>query len=242
MSNPYFQFKQFTIRQDRCAMKVTTDACLFGAWISEKAKSQKSKVKNVLDIGCGTSLLSLLLAQKNKDVIIDAIEIDKEAAEQAKQNVAASPWNDRINIINADARSFPFSKKYDLIISNPPFYENELRSENDSKNIAHHSNDLGLRELLSLTKNLLTGTGTFCFLFPYKRKDEIERSLKACSLFIYKLLLVKQSVKHDYFRVMIEGGLKEIPEIITEEISIWDSKQQYTKEFAELLKEYYLYL
>src|SRR6185369_1848613 len=121
MSNSYFQFKQFTIHQDRCAMKVTTDACLFGAWVAEKVKSQKSKIKNLLDIGTGTGLLSLMYSQKNSNCTIDAIEINEEAYEQAKENVAASPFAEQVHVMKGDVRTFLLDKKYDLIISNPPF-------------------------------------------------------------------------------------------------------------------------
>src|SRR5258705_11795948 len=106
MSNAYFQFKQFTIHQDRCAMKVTTDACLFGAWVANEVKSEKVKVKNVLDIGTGTGLLSLIYAQKNANIFIDAIEIEKETYEQAKENITASPFADRINLIHGDTKTF----------------------------------------------------------------------------------------------------------------------------------------
>lgn len=228
-------------------MKVTTDGCLFGAWVSEKIKNQpfgklRTKVKSVLDMGSGTGLLSLMLAQKNPNTIIDAIEIDKEAYEQAKENIAASPWKDQIDTINADAKTFSFTKKYDVIISNPPFYENELKSGSEKKNVAHHSSDLSLNDLFTITKNLLTEKGKFYFLFPYKRKEEIEKSLATHSLFIKGMTLVKQSTEHDYFRLMIEGGLEKSDDAITKEISIRDSQQQYTKEFTELLKDYYLNL
>lgn len=242
MSNSYFQFKQFTIQQDRSAMKVTTDGCLFGAWVAEEVKNQKSKIKNVLDIGTGTGLLSLMFAQKNPTAVIDAIEIDKDAFEQAKENIDVSPWKDRINIKHGDAKIFSFHKKYDRITSNPPFYENELKSPGNKKNIAHHSDDLSLNELLIVTKKLLADNGKFFFLFSYKRKQDIEEALNFHSLFVHQLILLKQSTQHDYFRIIIEGGLQKRDEVVTKEISIWDHQKQYTDEFTYLLKDYYLYL
>src|SRR3954454_12954512 len=121
-------------------MKVTTDACLFGAWIAEEDKSGSlpGTVKTVLDIGAGTGLLSLMYSQKNPSSNIDAIEIDEDAYAQSKENVEASPFAERINLIHDDVKRFTFSKKYDCIISNPPFYEKEIRSGNEKKNIAHH--------------------------------------------------------------------------------------------------------
>jgi len=225
-------------------MKVTTDACLFGAWVAREVGSQQSAVGSVLDIGTGTGLLSLMLEQKNNEVLIDAVEIDKEAADQAKANAASSPWKERIDIINTDVKDFSFKHEYDLIISNPPFYENEIRSATDSKNVAHHSENLTLEELLLIIKNHLASKGSFFLLLPYKRNEEIKRLLKDHQLHISKILLVRQSVKHDYFRVMLKGSLDEQENKETEfdEISIWNDKQQYTNEFTNLLKDYYLHL
>ncbi|HEY5774167.1 MAG TPA: methyltransferase [Chitinophagaceae bacterium] len=243
MPNSYFQFKQFTIHQDRCAMKVTTDACLFGAWIAEKVKSQKLKVKTGLDIGTGTGLLTLMVIQKNPEMKIDAIEIDKDAAEQAKINVGSSPWKEQINIVQDDVKEFSFKKEFDLIISNPPFYENEIRSATDSKNVAHHSQSLTVKELLAIIKENLSLTGSFFLLLPYKRNDEIKKLFKDQQLHVAKIVLVRQSVKHDYFRIFIKGSLNtEEKETEFDELSIWDEKQQYTNEFTGLLKDYYLYL
>ena len=223
-------------------MKVTTDACLFGAWIVNEVKNQKLKVKSVLDIGTGTGLLALMLAQKNPEMEIDAIEIDKDAAEQAKINVESSPWKEQINIVQGDVKEFSFEKEFDLIISNPPFYENEIRSATDSKNVAHHSENLTLKDVLVIIKKNLRETGSFFLLLPYKRNEEIKKLLKDHDLNISKILFVRQSVKHDYFRIFIKGSLNaEEKETEFDELSISDEQQHYTNEFVRLIKDYYLH-
>lgn len=244
MSNSYFQFKQFTVNQDRCAMKVTTDGCLFGAWTAGQVSDEKLEVRNTLDIGTGTGLLSLMLAQKNPETIIDAIEIDPEAAEQARANVAASPWSDRINVIHGNAKDFTFTRKYDIILSNPPFYEKELKGDDDKKNTAHHDGGLLLPELLTIIKQQLAPRGRFYLLLPYKRNEEIKELLLRHQMQISQLVLVKQSTSHSYFRILIEGTLAtdEPLSTIIDELSIKDERGQYSPEFTELLKEYYLYL
>ena len=246
MSNSYFQFKQFTIQQDKCAMKVTTDACLFGAWVAEEIKNEKIITNNCLDIGTGTGLLSLMLAQKaNDSAEIDSVEIDEAAAQQARENSDSSPWGKRIFVRPGDAKKMveTFCKNYDVIVSNPPFYEKEIRSASGSKNIAHHSDELTLKDLLELIKKYLEPTGTFFLLLPYKRNEEIKRLLRDHQLHIAKMIFVRQSVKHDYFRIFLKGNLEEgEQETGFDEVSIWDDKQQYTAEFVDLLKDYYLHL
>jgi len=225
-------------------MKVTTDACLFGAWVAEEDKSEKIITKNVLDIGTGTGLLSLIYAQKNLLAEIDAMEIDQDAYAQAKENAAASSFAERINVIHDDVKRFTFSKKYDCIISNPPFYEKEISSDNEKKNIAHHHLGLLFEELLGIIKGNLSSSGTFYLLLPFKRSEEIKKIILKEDLYVSKIVFVKQSTKHNYFRIMIAGKLsqEDHPETLIEEISIWDDQQQYKKEFKELLKDYYLYL
>jgi len=224
-------------------MKVTTDACLFGAWVAEKVKSEKLKIKNCLDIGAGTGLLSLMLAQKC-DAAIDAIEIDEEAAAQAIENEELCSFKNQIKVVNSDIREYSFEKKYDVIISNPPFYENELKSYSSKKNTAHHSNDLSLQELMAIIKSNLSPNGRFFLLLPFKREDEIRKLLVSNDLNLLQLVLVKQSLNHGYFRIMLMGSLQDNDFIETtfDEISIWNEQQQYTEEFTELLKDYYLYL
>lgn len=242
MANTYFQFKQFTVQQDKCAMKVTTDSCLFGSL--SPTLSEGEGVLNVLDIGTGTGLLSLMFAQKKQNALIDAIEIDKDAFEQAKENIAASPWADRINIIHADARNYSFPQKYDAIISNPPFYENELKADDKKKNVAHHGDDLTLNELFSIIKNNLSPTGFFYLLLPYKRNEEVKNLLLENDLAVSNLVFVRQSVAHDYFRIILAGKINSggSNETRIDEIAIWNDKQQYTDAFKNLLKDYYLYL
>jgi len=246
VANNYFQFKQFTIQQDRCAMKVTTDACLFGAFASRElgVGSQELTAMRVLDIGSGTGLLALMLAQKNANALIDAIEIDKDAFEQARENIAASPWANQIKIIHADARSFSFPQQYDVIISNPPFYENELKSDNKKKNIAQHSDDLPLQDVFSVIAQNLDHNGVFYLLLPYKRYPEIKDWPGGSGLYLYEILLFRQSANHSYFRFIIKGGKArgDVRDIMINDIAIKDEKDEYTEDFKELLKDYYLHL
>jgi len=225
-------------------MKVTTDACLFGGWIAEEIKNEKLKIKNVLDIGSGTGLLSLMFAQKNPLTNIDAIEIDDEAFKQATENVAGSPFGERINVVRGDVKTFSFDKKYDSIISNPPFYEEEIASYDERTNIARHQSGLLINQLLDIIKQNLSTSGAFYLLLPFKRNEEIRRILLKQHLFVSKLVFLKQSPQHSYFRLMIAGKLTHEGqgETVIEEISIWNDQQQYTNRFRELLKDYYLYL
>jgi len=217
---------------------------LFGAWVAKEVGSREPGLRSLLDIGTGTSILALMLAQKNPEIKIDAIEIDKDAAEEAKINVASSPWKEQINIVQDDVKGFSFEKKFDLIISNPPFYENEIRSAIDSKNIAHHSQSLTLKELLAIIKRYLNPDGLFFLLLPYKRNEEIKKLFKDQQLQISRMILARQSLKHDYFRIMIKASLYREANKETEfdELSIWNEKQEYTDEFVNLLKDYYLHL
>ncbi|MCC6307902.1 MAG: methyltransferase [Chitinophagaceae bacterium] len=219
-------------------MKVTTDSCLFGSLLPF------TNSINVLDIGTGTGLLALMYAQKNHESNIDAIEIDATAALQAKENAAATPWANKINIIAADVKHFQFTKKYHLIFSNPPFYENELSGADDKRNKAHHDEGLKLAEILQLIKNNMNNSGKFFLLLPYKRKEEIKNLLAQQKLAIEKLLFVRQSSSHGYFRIILQGcHLPNAPkEVEFEEISIKSPNGSYTQEFTSLLKDYYLKL
>lgn len=221
-------------------MKITTDACLFGAALPHVSALGKKTIK-ALDIGTGTGLLALMYAQKNPDALIDAIEIDEQSARQAKENVGLSPWSNRITILNGDGRNHVFTKTYDYIFSNPPFYENELKASDKRKNTALHGEALSLSELFGIISANLAADGHFSLLLPYKRRNELPFLLQKHCLAAERLVLVRQSLRHIPFRIMLTGKRSEFangePEV--NDMAIWDTEQQYTPEFVHLLKEYY---
>jgi tRNA1Val (adenine37-N6)-methyltransferase len=238
MANSYFKFKQFTIHQDKCAMKVCTDACLFGALVADCTLP----TANCLDIGTGTGLLPLILAQKNNTLKIDAVEIDAAAAAQATENIATSPWADNIQVFNDDILNFSsVSKEYDCIISNPPFFEDDLQSADENKNNAKHSTTLNLIQLLDVVNRLLDKNGFFVVMLPYHRLDYFIEAAKKIGLHVNKQILVRQTMKHKFFRSILFFSYKQNqPEQI--EIIIKDTQNNYTPQFAAALKDYYLFL
>lgn len=223
-------------------MKVTTDGCLFGAWVAQQVSEEQHDAKDMMDIGTGTGLLTLMVAQKNPRLIIDAIEIDDNACKQARQNIAEAGLKNEIRVLHDNIHHEKSGKKYDIIVSNPPFYENEIKSANNQKNLAHHDNGLLLEDLLPVMKTRLNDNGVFYLLLPYKRKNEIELLFRKNHLYPSKKILVRQSAKHEYFRLLIEGKMHEQQTIAESETSICDESGNYTSEFIDLLKDYYLYL
>lgn len=240
MPNAYFQFKQFTVFHDRSAMKVTTDGCLFGSWCAQRIFKSGLNGK-ILDIGTGTGLLALMVAQQNK-VPVEAVEIDKNASDQAAGNIASSPWKDQIRVFNQDVITFQPTTAYDCIISNPPFYENELASTQEHRNIAHHSHQLRISQLIIKLKEWISAEGKFFLLLPFKRLLEVEKLIDDAGLYLCEKVIVHQSVKHTPFRVMVYGSTQKPKETKISSLFIWDDKQQYTEAFIKLLKPYYLKL
>ena len=221
-------------------MKVCTDACIFGAWISAEVRGNELREMSCLDIGAGTGLLSLMLAQKNS-FEIDAIEIESNAFEQAKENFKNSPWSEQLKIFKADAKEFLSPKKYDLIISNPPFFENDLLSTQENTNIAKHNAALTLSDLLSVIKNNISEHGKFAIILPYPRTDYFEKLVNENKFHLNKKLLIKQTPTHNFFRSILLFSKKKTT-VEVSELIIKNEKGNYTQEFTELLKDYYLNL
>lgn len=237
MSNTCFEFKKFTVHQDQCAMKVCTDACILGAWFAEKVPNYSS----VLDIGSGTGLLMLMLTQKCNSEI-HGIEVDLSSFKQLKQNIAQSKWKDKLKVFPGDARTYSFPEKYDFIITNPPFFENDLASYSESEQIAKHSRQLSLKELVGVIDSNLEKHGGFGILLPYHRWEYFDRLATDSQLHLREKLFVKQSPKHDFFRVILHYSRNKENFVPLTELTIQKNDGLYTDEFKELLKDYYLYL
>jgi len=234
MSNNYFQFKQFKIIQEKSAMKVGTDGVLLGAWL------EVLNSKNILDVGSGTGLIALMLAQKS-NAQIEAVEINKDAFSEAKQNIINSKWTRRINIFNISFQEFCKSnKKFDLIVSNPPFFINSLQSEKTDRTIARHNKELSHTDLLSGVNSILTKNGKLCLILPYSQADSFLNLAKNYNLFCTRKTTVKPTQYKDANRVLLE--LERKKQDINEEILIIEDKgrHQYSDEYIKLTEDFYL--
>lgn len=236
MSNSYFQFKQFRISQEKAAMKVCTDSCIFGAWINP------GKAKEILDIGTGTGLLSLMLAQKSS-ARIDAVEMEPDAYEEAKNNFNKSKWKDRLNLYHQRIQDYAQSqeRKYDLIMSNPPFFKGQLKSPDIKRNIALHSEFLTVNELLSSIRKLLKENGKLFILLPPEEFLEFTQAVSNIDLFLNKRIIIQDKINLPVFRIAGCFSYKEVP-IKEEALIIKKPDGSYTDNFISMLKDYYFYL
>lgn len=236
MSNSYFRFKQFTIHQDRCGMKVSTDACIQAAW----APIQQH-VKLVLDIGAGTGLLSLMLAQRNNSILIDAIELDEAAAEQAKENVAASPWAGRINVMQGGVKNYSFTTMYDMVICNPPFFINSLQSEEAQRNNARHDVALRQEDLLEVIDKCTNEEGYAVIMLPPVEHTVWQQLCEKNGWYLVQKLEVQPRAGKEANRI-IGVYIRTKAALRSETLSIKNADNSYTEAFTELLRPFYLFL
>lgn len=218
-------------------MKVCTDACVFGGW------ADIENAKRILDIGAGTGLLSLMTAQRNNNVKISAVELDAEAFSQAKDNIENSPFADRIEVFHASIQDFSSSEKFDCIISNPPFFQSDLRSPDSKINQAHHSDSLTFQDLLEAVDRLLTETGNFNLLLPVEEGIIFqELAEKSGWSLIRKSTLFHQNGKKPFRSLMVFNRSKSADSrVVTSDLFIYeDDGKTYHPKFAELMKDFYL--
>ena len=245
MASTSFAFKQFTIEQDQCAMKVTTDACLFGAWVCHEMAPHKNQPLQILDIGAGTGLLSLMLAQQFNHSTFTGVELDIKAAEQAQVNCAQSPWSNCINIVEGDILTFSSPSAYNLIISNPPFYENDLKATSLKKNLAFHDNGIKLGQLLIRINELLKPGGLFFLLLPPKREADLLHWCEFNELSIQASCHLRSTAKKSISRVFYRGcKSSNLSSTITNqtELIVQGNNKGYSEEAYHLLADYYLAL
>jgi tRNA1Val (adenine37-N6)-methyltransferase len=218
-------------------MKVSTEACILGAWFGK----QEVHAKTLLDIGSGTGILMLMLAQKWHGKI-HGIEIDATAEKQLTENIQQSPWKDTCSAFYGDIRTYPLPVAYDFIITNPPFYENQLVSPNSTINLARHSSSLTFEELLQAININLSSKGSFGILLPTERAIFFEKLAKDKGFHLIKKLEIRHSAMHAPFRSILHFGRKAEEEALLEQLIIRDSDGQYSTDFSMLLKDYYLHL
>ena len=231
-----FQFKKFTINQDRCAMKVGTDGVLLGAWCPID-----NNPFSILDIGAGTGILSLMIAQRSKAEQIDAIEIDEDAFEQCVDNFESSPWSDKLFCFHAGLDEFMEEPEdeYDLIISNPPFYTEDYKTENAQRDLARFSDALPFEDLVEAANLLLSENGIFAVIIPFKEEEKFIALAKDFELHPFKITRVKGTPTTEIKRSLLAFS-KTQKQTLIDELIIETARHQYTEEYIDLTKDFYL--
>lgn len=231
-----FKFKQFTVNQDKCAMKIGTDGVLLGAWTSVKQNPF-----SVLDIGAGTGVLSLMIAQRSDAENIEALEIDADAYEQCAENFENSPWADRLFCYHASLLEFveEIDDKYDLIICNPPFYSEDYKTTNKSRDLARFNDAMPFEHLVFAVSNLLATQGIFSVVIPYKEALNFIELASKVGLFLNCSLHIKGNPESELKRSLLEFSFQNL-EIQTSELTIETARHKYTKDYISLTKDFYL--
>ena len=230
-----FQFKEFRVNDERCAMKIGTDGVLLGAW------ANVNSAKRMLDVGTGSGLISLMMAQRNGKARITGIDIDADAVSQAKENVDCSPWRDRIEVMKVDFNN-PVElngMKFDLIVSNPPFYTADTRSEDAQRATARNASALPLPQLMKNAERLLAADGVFSIVIPSEEASFVIGEAALNTLFLMRKCEVRSRVSTSPKRTLLEFSRNIVPTEQSEMV-IYGEDDEYTEEFMELTKGFYL--
>lgn len=236
MPNPYFRFKQFTVWHDRCAMKVGTDGVLLGIW------ANVNYTQTILDVGTGTGLISLMLAQRS-NALITAIDIDRDAIMQATANIEVSPFGKRAECRLTSLQDFAESidSKYDLIASNPPFFEKSLKSPDKQRTTARHADSLGMADLIRISASLLTDNGRLALIYPHDKKEALIETGKNNGLYATRITNVYPTPTTQPRRFLMELSRLGQP-LIEDDLVIEIGRHIYSDKFTELAKDFYLKL
>ena len=231
-----FKFKEFTVNQDQCAMKIGTDSVLLGSWTT-----LKNNPFSVLDIGAGTGVLSLMIAQRSRAENIEAIEIDADAFEQCSENFENSSWSDRLFCYHASLLEFveEVEDKFDLIICNPPFYSEDYKTDNAARDLARFNDAMPFEHLIYAALNLMSENSVFSVVIPSKEETNFIDLASKGGLFSNRILRVKGNPESEIKRSLLEFSFKE-NETETSELIIETSRHQYTQDYINLTKDFYL--
>jgi len=232
MSSPCFHLKKFDVYHDLCAMKVGTDGVLLGAWVNTE------NPKRILDVGTGSGLIALMLAQRT-NAKIDAIEIDISGYIQAVKNVAESTWPDRIKVINADFGSYLFEDNYDIIVSNPPFFRNSLKAPSKGRSLARHDETLTWKQLIDKSAGLLSPDGRFSVILPIEADGVFDAICWQYKLYLTRRCAVITTEGNDPKRLLLEFSFKRTMTEHTN-LTIETSEHRRTTAFSNITSDFYL--
>ena len=237
MPNPYFSFKQFTVFHDKCAMKVGIDGVLLGAW------TPIENARKILDIGTGTGLIALMLAQRS-EAMITGIDIDQSAVLQANENVQTSPWSNRISIFEKSLQDFTLNsnERFDLIVSNPPYFVNSTKTPVENRTAARHTDLLTHEELIEHSLKLLSPVGRICLILPIIEGQKCIEFAETKHLFCTKQVTVYPKPNVEAKRLLLEFSLVKSAKSETKITIESETRHQYSTEFTELAKDFYLKL
>ena len=230
-----FKFKQFEIEQEDNVFKIGTDGLLLSTWVNHTSPT------SILDIGTGTGLIGLVLAQRYKEAIITAIDINPNAIELASKNFERSPWSDRLCGIQVPLNELEHATKFDLIISNPPFFENRLKSGNQFKDWARHTDTLPINQLIQNAKKWLSPNGTFATILPVDEFEIAQKEALKTSLHLHRICKVRGNENAPVKRILAEFTHQELP-LKKEALTIEKSRHLYTDEYIQLAKDFLLKL
>jgi tRNA1Val (adenine37-N6)-methyltransferase len=230
--NSYFQFKQFVVNQEDCAMKVGTDGVLLGAWFDFKENG------SVLDIGTGTGLIALMAAQRGADSVV-AVEIDEKAARQAAENVASSKWKDIVTVVHSDIACFSDDKRFDAVVCNPPFFRDSLRSPDSVRSQARHNDTLSYEKLAEMANCLLSDSGLFSLVLPYDMADTFISVAAKNGLYLCKRTNVVTRKGNLPKRVLL-SLCKQVKVCVTDELVMFDELNNETSGYISIVRDFYL--
>ena len=232
-----FQCKQFSLEQNRCAMKIGTDGVLLGAWTPIE-----NNPFSILDIGTGTGIIALMLAQRSSANQIDALEIDEDAFEQATDNFENSPWSDRLFCFHAGLDEFVEEPEdeYDLIVSNPPFYSEDYKSDNDQRDLARFQDAMPFEDLIEAAALLLSENGIFSVIIPFKEEESFSALAAAYELFPLKITHVKGNPTSQIKRSLLAFSRNKTQNFPIDDLVIETERHIYTPYYIALTKDFYL--